>query len=53
MQPISSSWVSARITGRFIPAASISGTSASAVATNPFMSQVPRPCSRPSRSVST
>ena len=50
MQPISSSRVSARRIGRRRPAASISGTSASAMAQKPFMSQVPRPCRRPARS---
>ena len=42
-QPSSSSIESAICKGRFAPEFSASGTAASASATKPFMSQVPRP----------
>ncbi len=43
---------SAKWTGRVSPAASIAGTRDRPVAMKPFMSAEPRPCRRPSRSVS-
>ena len=53
MQPTSSSYENAKWIGRFKFALVMSGRAANAMATNAFMSAVPRPYSLPSFSVTT